>query len=81
MARTINLESQIKKNLMLKATNEALGINASKPGNTANDVAEKFEVLDKHGIKESNRLLYRYWLSTRLGRTYFKYQGECRIKT
>ena len=45
MARTINLGKPDQKKLdAMKATNEALeeGINASKPGNTANDVAEKF---------------------------------------
>ncbi len=40
----------------MKATNEALdaGIGATKPGNTADDVAQKFwRVLDKYGIKKS----------------------------
>ena len=39
----------------MKATNEALdaGILATKPGNTADDVAQKFwGVLDKYGIKK-----------------------------
>ena len=62
MARTINLGKPDQKKLdAMKATNEALeeGINASKPGNTANDVAEKFwAVLDKHGIKKESRTGY-----------------------
>ena len=62
MARTINLGQPDQKKLdAMKATNEALeeGINASKPGNTANDVAEKFwGVLDKHGIKKESRTGY-----------------------
>jgi len=62
MARTINLGKPDQKKLdAMKATNEALeeGINASKPGNTANDVAEKFwEVLDKYGIKKESRTGY-----------------------
>ena len=62
MARTINLGKPDQKKLdAMKATNEALeeGIYASKPGNTANDVAEKFwGVLDKHGIKKESRTGY-----------------------
>ena len=62
MARTINLGKPDQKKLdAMKATNEALeeGINASKPCNTANDVAEKFwEVLDKYGIKKESRTGY-----------------------
>ena len=62
MARTINLGKPDQKKLdAMKATNEALeeGINASKPGNTANDVAEKFwRVLDKYGIKKESRTGY-----------------------
>ena len=62
MARTINLGKPEQKKLdAMKATNEALeeGINASKPGNTANDVAEKFwGVLDKYGIKKESRTGY-----------------------
>ena len=62
MARTINLGKPNQKKLdAMKATNEALeeGINASKPGNTANDVAEKFwGVLDKYGIKKESRTGY-----------------------
>ena len=62
MARTINLGKPDQKKLdAMRATNEALeeGINASKPGNTANDVAEKFwGVLDKYGIKKESRTGY-----------------------
>ena len=62
MARTIHLGKPDQKKLdAMKATNEALeeGINASKPGNTANDVAEKFwGVLDKYGIKKESRTGY-----------------------
>ena len=62
MARTINLGKPDQKKLdAMKATNEALeeGINASKPGTTANDVAEKFwGVLDKYGIKKESRTGY-----------------------
>ena len=62
MARTINLGKPDQKKLdAMKATNEALeeGINASKPGNTANDVAEKFwAVLDKYKIKKESRTGY-----------------------
>ena len=62
MARTITLGKPDQKKLdAMKATNEALeeGIQASKPGNTANDVAEKFwGVLDKYGIKKESRTGY-----------------------
>ena len=62
MARTINLGKPDQKKLdAMKATNEALeeGINASKPGKTANDVAEKFwGVLDKYEIKKESRTGY-----------------------
>ena len=62
MARTINLGKPDQKKLdAMKATNEALeeGVHASKPGNTANDVAEKFwGVLDKYGIKKESRTGY-----------------------
>ncbi len=62
MARTIHLGKPDQKKLdAMKATNEALeeGINASKPGNTANDVAEKFwGVLDKYKIKKESRTGY-----------------------
>ena len=45
----------------MKATNEALnfGISAIKPGNTANDVAQKFwSILDKYNIKKESRTGY-----------------------
>ena len=62
MARTINLGKPDQKKLdAMRATNDALeeGINASKPGNTANDVAEKlWGVLDKYGIKKESRTGY-----------------------
>ena len=62
MARTVNLGKPEQKKIdAMNATNEALeaGINASKPGNTANDVAEKFwEILDKYKIKKESRTGY-----------------------
>ena len=62
MARTILLgEKNQKKIDTMKATNEALdeGIFATKPGNTADDVAQKFwGVLDKYGIKKESRTGY-----------------------
>ncbi len=62
MARTVNLGKPEQKKIdAMKATNEALeaGINASKPGNTANDVAEKFwAILDKYKIKKESRTGY-----------------------
>jgi ectoine hydrolase len=62
MARTVLLgEKNQKKIDTMKATNEALdaGILAIKPGNTANDVAQKFwGVLDKYGIKKESRTGY-----------------------
>ena len=62
MARTVNLGKPEQKKIdAMNATNEALdaGINASRPGNTANDVAEKFwEVLDKYKIKKESRTGY-----------------------
>ena len=62
MARTIQLgKPEQKKVDAMKATNEALdaGISATKPGNTANDVAEKFwGVLDKYNIKKESRTGY-----------------------
>ena len=45
----------------MKATNEALdaGIAATKPGNTADDVAKKFwGILDKYNIKKESRTGY-----------------------
>ena len=62
MARTVLLgEKNQKKIDTMKATNEALdeGIFATKPGNTADDVAQKFwGVLDKYGIKKESRTGY-----------------------
>mgnify|MGYP001500010698 CR=1 FL=1 len=62
MARTINLGKPEQKKIdAMNATNEALdaGIIASKPGNTANYVAEKFwEVLGKYKIKKESRTGY-----------------------
>ena len=62
MARTINLGKPEQKKIdAMNATNEALeaGISVSKPGNTANDVAEKFwEILDKYKIKKESRTGY-----------------------
>ena len=62
MARTVNLGKPEKKKIdAMNATNEALeaGIEASKPGNTANDVAQNFwNVLDKYNIKKESRTGY-----------------------
>ncbi|MDC3100619.1 M24 family metallopeptidase, partial [Candidatus Pelagibacter sp.] len=62
MARTVNLGKPEQKKIdAMYATNEALeaGIKASKPGNTANDVAEKFwAILDKYKIKKESRTGY-----------------------
>jgi len=62
MARTVLLgEKNQKKIDTMKATYEALdaGISVTKPGNTADDVAQKFwQVLDKHGIKKDSRTGY-----------------------
>jgi len=62
MARTVNLGKPEKKKIdAMNATNEALeaGIKASKPGNTANDVAQNFwRVLDKYNIKKESRTGY-----------------------
>ena len=62
MARTVNLGKPEQKKIdAMNATNEALeaGIKASKPGNTANDVAEKFwAILDKYKIKKDSRTGY-----------------------
>ena len=56
MARTVLLGKPDQKKVdAMKATNEALdaGIAATKPGNTADDVAQKFwAVLDKYNIKK-----------------------------
>ena len=62
MARTVNLGKPVQKKIdAMNATNEALeaGISASKPGNTANDVAVAFwSVLEKYGIEKDSRLGY-----------------------
>ena len=62
MARTVNLGKPEKKKIdAMNATNEALeaGIAASKPGNTANDVAQNFwNILDKYNIKKESRTGY-----------------------
>jgi len=62
MARTVLLGKPDQKKIdAMKATNEALdaGIAATKPGNTADDVAQKFwGVLDKYGIKKESRTGY-----------------------
>ena len=62
MARTVLLgKAEQKKIDAMKATNEALdaGITATKPGNTADDVAQKFwGVLDKYNIKKESRTGY-----------------------
>ena len=62
MARTILLGKPDQKKIdAMKATNEALdaGIEATKPGNTADDVAQKFwSVLDKYNIKKESRTGY-----------------------
>ncbi len=62
LARTVLLgKAEQKKMDAIKATNEALdeGISAIKPGNTADDVAQKFwAVLDKHEIKKESRTGY-----------------------
>ena len=62
MARTVLLGKKDQKKIdTMKATDEALdaGIEATKPGNTADDVAQKFwKVLDKYGIKKESRTGY-----------------------
>ena len=62
LARTVLLgKPEQKKVDAMKATIEALetGISAVKPGNTADDVAQKFwEVLDKYNIKKESRTGY-----------------------
>ena len=62
MARTVLLgEKDQKKIDTMKATNEALdaGISATKPGNTVDDVAQKFwGVLNKYKIKKESRTGY-----------------------
>ena len=62
MARTVLLGKPEQKKIdAMKATNEALdaGITATKPGNTADNVAQKFwAVLDKYNIKKESRTGY-----------------------
>ena len=62
MARTVLLgKAEQKKIEAMKATNEALdaGIAATKPGNTVNDIAQKFwGILDKYNIKKESRTGY-----------------------
>ncbi len=62
MARTVLLGEKDKKKIdTMKATNEALdaGISAVKPGNTVDDIAQKFwGVLDKYKIKKDSRTGY-----------------------
>ncbi len=62
MARTVLLGKPDQKKIdAMKATNEALdaGIAATKPGNTADDVAQKFwAILDKYNIKKESRTGY-----------------------
>jgi len=62
MARTVLLgEKDQKKIDTMKATNEALdaGISATKPGNTVDDIAQKFwGILDKYNIKKNSRTGY-----------------------
>tara|TARA_Y100001935_G_scaffold209749_1_gene179613 strand:+ start:10 stop:1179 length:1170 start_codon:yes stop_codon:yes gene_type:complete len=62
MARTVLLgKSDQKKIDTMKRTREALqaGIDATKPGNTADDVAQAFwKVLDKYGIEKKSRTGY-----------------------
>jgi ectoine hydrolase len=62
MARTVLLgKAEQKKIDAMKATNEALeaGFSVVKPGNTADDVAQKFwGVLDKYNIKKESRTGY-----------------------
>jgi len=62
MARTVLLGKPDQKKIdTMKRTREALqaGIDATKPGNTANDVAQAFwKVLDKYGIEKKSRTGY-----------------------
>ena len=62
MARTVLLGAKDQKKIdTMKATNEALdaGIKATKPGNTVDDIAQKFwGVLDKYNIKKESRTGY-----------------------
>ena len=62
MARTILLGKEDQKKIdTMKATNEALdaGISIVKPGNTVDDIAQKFwGILDKYNIKKESRTGY-----------------------
>ena len=62
MARTVLLGKPDQKKIdTMNKTNEALqaGIDAAKPGNTANDVAQAFwKILDKYGIEKTSRTGY-----------------------
>ena len=62
MARTVLLGKPDQKKIdTMNRTNEALqaGIDAAKPGNTADDVAQAFwKILDKYGIEKSSRTGY-----------------------
>ena len=62
MARTVLLGKPDQKKIdTMKRTREALqaGIDVTKPGNTANDVAQAFwKVLDKYGIEKKSRTGY-----------------------
>ncbi len=62
MARTVLLGKKDQKKIdTMKATNEALdtGISAAKPGNTVDDIAQKFwGILDKYNIKKESRTGY-----------------------
>ena len=62
MARTVLLGERDQKKIdTMKATNEALdaGIAVTKPGNTVDDIAQKFwGVLDKYKIKKESRTGY-----------------------
>ena len=62
MARTVLLGKKDQKKIdTMKATNEALdaGISVTKPGNTVDDIAQKFwGILDKYNIKKESRTGY-----------------------
>jgi len=62
MARTVLLGKKDQKKIdTMKATNEALdaGIEITKPGNTVDDIAQKFwRILDKYKIKKDSRTGY-----------------------
>jgi ectoine hydrolase len=62
MARTLLLGKKDQKKIdTMRATNEALdaGISVTKPGNTVDDIAQKFwSVLDKYKIKKDSRTGY-----------------------